>query len=90
MAQWIKTDGTVSEVEPANGKDFSLDEVKRFIGGGYMEVIGVPPGLMVLDEDGKQKRLPFNKLATEVARPVLQTGDFIVGDVLVCKRWQLE
>jgi hypothetical protein len=32
MAQWIKTDGTVIEVEPENGKNFSLDEVKR--GGG--------------------------------------------------------
>ena len=90
MALWIKTDGTITEVEPKNGKDFSLDEVKLYIGGGYIEVIGVPDGLMVLDEDGKQKRLPFNKLATAVARPVIQTDDFIVGDVLVCKRWQLE
>jgi len=90
MAQWIKTDGTITEVEPANGKDFSLIEVKRFIGGGYVEVIGVRDGLMLLDEDGKRKQLPVNELATAVALPVLQRGDFIVGDVLVCKRGQIK
>jgi hypothetical protein len=34
--------------------------------------------------------LSVNELATVVALPVLRAGDFIVGNVLVCKRGQIE
>jgi hypothetical protein len=91
MALWIRTDGTTTVVEPGNGTDFTLLEVKKFIGGGYLEVIGIPGGrLMVLDEDGKRKEFAVNEVATALARPVLLPGDVIVGDVLVCARMQIK
>ena len=81
----IKTDGTITETKPKNGTDFSLEELRAAIGGGYIEVIRtVDDGrIMVLDEEGKLKKLPVNPKATALY-PNL--ADFICGDVLVCKR----
>jgi hypothetical protein len=35
-------------------------------------------------EDGKRLRLPVNRFATSLMRPVLQPDDVLVGDVLLC------
>lgn len=92
MAQWIKANGEVMEVQPRNGKDFQLDELKQYIGGGYIEVINIPEGRqMVMDEEGKLKMLPKNEKATDIARPVLLPTDWgICGDVLVCKKGEID
>jgi len=81
----IKTNGTITEAKPKNGKDFQLDELKEAIGGGYIEVVRTTDDsmIMVLDEEGKLKRMPVNPVATALY-PNL--ADIIVGDVLVCKR----
>lgn len=82
-AKLYKTDGTILEVVPSNGTDFQLKELQQMI-GGYIEI--VPAGdydIMVLDEEGKLKGLPFNNNATLI---FMNAGycDAIVGDVLVC------
>ena len=81
----IKTDGTITETKPLNGTDFSLEELKAAIGGGYIEIVRtVDDGrIMVLDEEGKLKKMPVNPKATALY-PNL--ADVIVGDVLVCRR----
>jgi hypothetical protein len=51
-----------------------------------IQVITLTDGsALLLDEEGKYKNLPFNELATEIAKNGygLYPSDFIVGDVLV-------
>ena len=87
MAKWIKTSGEVIEVSPKNdGKCFTLEELKGFV-GGWIECIHVSPKqVMVINEDGKLLKLPYNAVATEALRMALQpTDDFIVGDALLCE-----
>lgn len=40
MALWLKSDGTTVEVEPLNGKTFSLDELQEYV-GGHIELFTV-------------------------------------------------
>jgi len=81
MATLIKADGTSTEVTPKNKKDFSLEELQKFV-GGYIELCNTSDGrLMVANEEGRMNRLPENKTATALYR-----HSVIVGDVLVCKQ----
>lgn len=84
----VKTTGKIEYVEPEDGNYFSLKELKKAIGGGYIEIVPFRPNLvMVVDEDGKMKRLPLNTVATRIYNS--KTNDYIVGDVLVCCRKQI-
>lgn len=83
-AKIIKVSGEVIEVTPKNGTDFSLEEMQKIV-GGWIETIGNDKQIMVLNEDGKCKDFPYNKVATEIA--IKEFGlfaDYIAGDVLVC------
>lgn len=40
MAKIYKTDGTVVEAKPKNGKDFKLEELQAIV-GGYIEVLPI-------------------------------------------------
>ena len=72
----------IKEVFPKNGKDFSLEELKQYIGGGYIEIVRCKGGqIMVIDEEGKLKGLPINPVATMIYG---NPNDIIVGDVLLC------
>lgn len=76
--------------EPKNGTDYQLEELKEAIGGGYIEICQLnlfPDSVMVIDEDGKNKGLPFNEMATAIYNRLPR--DCIVGDALVCKRSQI-
>ena len=84
----IKTDGTIIEVEPKNGKDFKLKELKDIV-QGYIEIVSIgshlnekverEPWCMIINEEGKLIGLSLNEKATE-----LYINDIIVGDVLIC------
>jgi hypothetical protein len=83
MALWIKPDGTKTEVKPENGSDFNLQEMYRYTNGGPIEIVRACDGqsLIVLNEEGKLKDLPYNNIATMLyGNPY----DAIVGDVLLC------
>lgn len=85
MAQLIKTTGETSEVNPKNGSDFSLEELKSYV-GGFIEIINLQDGrLAVFDEEGKLKGYEINDKATEICKKRLFRNDYIVGDVLICK-----
>jgi hypothetical protein len=85
MAIWVKADGTAKPVEPANGREFTLEEMQEYV-GGYIELVTVNDlnggrMVIVLNEEGKLDGLPYNLLATLVyGNPM----DVIVGDVLFC------
>ena len=83
MAMIIKTDGQVISVQPKNGKDFTLQELKAIV-GGYIEIIRMNDKFMVVNEEGKLEQLPCNALATGLYWANVGGNDYIVGDVLVC------
>ena len=76
MAQWIKADGTIEIVKPANGKQFSLDELQKFV-GGYIEMVPYAK-YVYCNEEGRLKGLPQNQIAT------LMFNMLLVGDVILC------
>jgi len=80
--QWIKTDGTIEEV--AVDKDNSLKQMQDAV-GGYIELIYLSDNkVMVVNEEGLIKRLPYNHTASKLA------GQTIVGNVLTCKGKDLD
>ena len=103
MATLIKADGTRKVVEPKNGKDFDLDELKSFV-GGWFELISVGCKYVVVDEDGRMKASPYNISATEEIREMLSAVDRsdwrrlslarsnykLVGDVLICNNTEIQ
>ena len=90
MAQVIKSSGEVIETKPANGTDFSLEELQTIV-GGYIEVVSLRDGrLIVCDEEGKPKGKDRNNKATDIFQAAMPTNDFLVGDVLICKEDQID
>jgi len=70
---------------PNPGDDgYTLEQLKEAIGGGYIEVVSIPgvdqDKILVVDEDGHRKDLPYNHTASYIA------GQTIVGDALICLR----
>lgn len=90
MAKLIKADGSVIEVEPKNGTDFSLDELQAFV-GGWIEVARLGADrIMVMNEEGKLIGLPINEAATAEYFRVTHRRDVVVGDALICKNEQVQ
>jgi hypothetical protein len=81
MATFLRTSGESEALSPANGVNWSLEELQTLV-GGYIEVARTLDGkYMILDELGKLKHKPLNIAATRV----YQHGrhDPIVGDVVI-------
>ena len=77
MTEIIKTDGTRQPVQPANGSDFTLEELDGNT-------------TMVVNEEGKFIPLSLNLEASRIFRAHHPASkDFIVGDVLVCNNNQI-
>jgi|TARA_R100000084_G_scaffold109145_2_gene74229 hypothetical protein len=80
--QWIKTDGTIEEV--AIDKDNSLKQMQDAV-GGYIELVRLTDDdVMIVNEEGLIFGLPVNEHASKLA------GQSIVGNVLICKRKDLD
>jgi len=79
----IKTDGTSIDYAPQNGTDFTLEELQKAV-GGYIEIIQISSTqIMVLNEEGKLKGLPFNRNASLIFA-MAGIRQVAVGDVVVC------
>lgn len=88
--QYIKADGTESQMRPQNGKYFEYEELKKLV--GYpVEIVPMPSGkLLVCNEEGKLTGLPENAKATAIWKseyPIAQypnnNDELVVGDVLI-------
>lgn len=80
-----RASGVMQVVEPANKADYKLDELRRIVGGN-IEIIDLGKRLLVVNEDGKMMRLPYNTLATNWMLVAIGGSDFIVGDALLCDK----
>lgn len=90
MAVYIKAKTQdMVEVAPAKGNAFRLEELQKFV-GGYIEAVYLRDGrVMWLNEEGKLDGLPYNAIATDMARRLsgLHEGNLpIVGDVVIATR----
>lgn len=96
MAKLIKTDGTIQEVKPNNGKFFSYEELKEFV-EGMVEMVPLPNGkVIIVNEEGKLNGLLKNEKATEVWKqeyPIekypLNNDELIVGNALLAEEKEL-
>lgn len=88
MTVIYKSNGDIIETSPKNGKDFSLKELQEIV-GGYIEIIDLKDGYMVINEEGKFLDLPLNADATTLYMCVTNINDYIVGDVLICPKNQI-
>lgn len=91
MARLIKTDGSEKEISPKNGTDFSLEELQKYV-DGYIEIIPMDDGnILVVNEEGKYD-CEENEKATEIANEngALFFGDYIAGDVVLCKDGEVQ
>ena len=83
MATLIKSNGEEMNVLPKNKRDFSLEELQKFI-GGFIEIARTKNGKpMIINEEGKINDLPINQKATAIYP--YNEYDFIIGDVLICQ-----
>ena len=90
MATLYRVDGKTEEVEPRDKKKgFSLEELYKLIDTDMVEVVRSGKAILIIDEEGKIKRKPRNNIATDLATH-LGPGDFIVGDVLRCKKGEFK
>ena len=63
----------------------TLKEAQEFV-GGYIEAVTFPnDDLLIINEDGKSKDLPYNSEASEVWVSHYGMTDAIVGDALLIK-----
>ena len=68
MTEIIKTDGTRQPVQPANGSDFTLEEMQAIV-GGYIELVELDGSTtMVVNEEGKLIPLSLNLEASRIFR----------------------
>lgn len=75
----IRANGTNELV----GDEVSLATLQRIV-GGYIEVVAIPDGALVANEDGYSMGLPPNRAASMLAhasgRPMMLVGDVVVLD----------
>lgn len=90
-AALIGVDGANSELMPANGRDFKLEELYKVLGCRMIQVINIHPGTsMIVDEEGKLNNKPLNAVATALASGYIMPDDWIVGPAIVCPYQMLE
>lgn len=88
VALLYKTDFTVEEIQPGNGRHFKLEEMQKYV-GGLIEIIpldgeGLEDKLLVVNEEGKLINLPFNYFATAEWEKYYGHTDYVSGDAIIC------
>ncbi len=85
MAKLYNVGRSVDEVQPKNGKKFSLEEVQSLV-GGHVELIHLNgDNILLCDGDGVLRFKRVNTLATKHAKQLGWKGSYLVGNVLFLK-----
>lgn len=84
MARLYKTNEEVIEVSPKNNRDFTLEELQNFVEGDIEIINLTTKKILIVNEEGKINKLPFNELATELWEKYYGRTDYIVGNALLC------
>jgi hypothetical protein len=90
-ATLLHQDGDIQGIQPANGTDFSLSELKDLLGCSYIEVIYLDNEgddddlIMIGDEEARLISDPVeNVQATKVYRESWVCQQNIVGNIILC------
>ena len=59
----------------------SLSDAQKFV-GGWVEVVQVNDGILIIDEEGKLKDKPVNEVASKMYADKYGDADIIVGDAI--------
>jgi hypothetical protein len=81
----ITPEASVTEFVPANGRDFTLEELQKGV-DGCIEIIDLTDKtIMVVNEDGKGRLYP-NMMATVIAKGCrsIFPNDYIAGNAVLC------
>ena len=71
---------TVKEIQSKEDSP-SLSEAQKFV-GGWVEVVQVNDGVLIIDEEGKLKDKPVNQVASKMYADKYGDEDIIVGDAI--------
>ena len=71
---------TLKEIQ-SNEDSPSLSDAQKFV-GGYVEVVQVNDGILIIDEEGKLKDKPVNEVASKMYADKYGDEDIIVGDAI--------
>ena len=71
---------TVKEIQSKND-DPSLSDAQKFV-GGWVEVVAVNDGILIIDEEGKLKDKPINNASSKLYADKHGDADIIVGDAI--------
>ena len=92
MAKVILVDGQVTDVTPANGSNFTAEEIHNLL-HGYFEMVPLKNNMMLLcDEEGKLKQLDYNTVATNIAKTfcLYKFDDYIAGPAMLCTDFEVK
>lgn len=98
MATLYKHTGEVVDVQPANGKAFTMPELYNMLDCAMIQILRGFRGrqILIMDEEGKSVagwRGRINRHATQLTiedKIGLLPSDVIVGHALLCKRGELK
>jgi hypothetical protein len=86
------TEEVVIVPAPSNGTAYTVEELSGFIGGGVIEILELDrETFMIVDDNFRAKKLPFNVAATWIYAPAaVSRGNFstypMLGDVAIIER----
>lgn len=85
MAKLYDVGCTEKEVQPKDGKKFTLQEAQALV-GGWVELVHLDgDNILLCDEGGLQKEKAVNQEASILAKRMGWQGGFLVGSVLFLK-----
>ncbi len=71
---------TLKEIQSKND-DPSLSDAQKFV-GGWVEVVQVNDGILIIDEEGKFKDKPVNEVASKMYADKSGDEEIIDGDAI--------
>jgi len=88
MARLIPVHGDVVEIN--GGKEVSLEEMQKIVGGFIESVTLIDGRVIIIGEEAKFSSHEINHVATMLAARVISKTDYIAGDAILFDREELK